>query len=310
MATLKDISRESGFSVSTVSYALNNDHRIPEDTRAQIIKVAQKLKYNFRKKSNVGSSYLKQIVFCVSTINGIIYSELYDAIHRVLHLSRCKVLIYCGNNISDIAWVDGFIILNSNVKDEDIREVISRKIPVVLMDRETYIDGASNVTLDNYNGMKELTNRIIAKGAQSFAFISGPHKSNDSNQRFEGYKAALKEHNINPNSQLFYNGDFTIDSGRNIGEALIAQNKKYDAIICANDEMADGIYAAYSDYKIDFSHISIGGFDGIAPRKYVGFITCKYNRNHWGSVAAYTLLQLFEKIKSDQIKILVDVIEY
>lgn len=309
MATLKDISLKTGFSTSTVCYALNNDHRIPEETRNKILKCAKAMHYK-QKTKGIKSTYQKQIVLCLNSINGIIYTEIFDAIHRVLHLSKCKLVIYVGSAITDLQWLDGLIILNSNVKDEDIREVISRKIPVILMDRDTRIDGASNITLDNYNGVKEIVNKTIEKGAKSFAFIAGPYRSLENEYRFKGYSDALMEHGLSLKNQYFYQGDFTYQSGFNIGLALNSYEKLPNAIICANDEMAQGLMASLKQQKINLGNTIITGFDGIQTEFGNGFITCKYNRMHWGSVVAYKLLELFENKVTDRVKILVDIVEY
>ncbi|MCI1735579.1 MAG: substrate-binding domain-containing protein [Bacilli bacterium] len=245
-------------------------------------------------------------------MNGVIYTELFDAIHRVLHLSNCKVMIYLGTDITNIHWMDGLIILNPNVKDKDIREMVSRKIPVVVMDREADIDGVSSVVLDNSNGMTELTRRVLAKGAKTFAFVSGPDNSIESQLRFAGFQTGLAEKSVSFSEENHFHGDFTVDSGYIVAETSFVHAVELpDAIVCANDEMALGIMQAFHDYNVDyFGKTIITGFDGSANKTHLGFITCKCNHTHWGSVAAYVLTEMFSKIRSEKIKILVDVTEY
>jgi len=310
MATLKDIARKSGFSVSTVCYALNNDHRIPETTRNEILKIANDLHYKTKSETRSVTEYQKTIILCLNSMNGIIYSELYDSIHRVLHISNCKVLIYLGKDITHLRFMDGLILLNPNVKDKDIREVVARKIPVVVMDRESDVPGVSSVILDNFNGLYQLTQMVISKGAKTFAFVSGPENSIESLKRFQGFRSALSENKISFDEDRHLHGDFTYDSGYIVAETAFIHSRLPDAIICANDEMAEGIRQALIDYSIDFSKTIFTGFDGSANKKFVGLITCKYNRAHWGSVVAYVLTQMFSKIKPERIKIIVDITEY
>lgn len=311
MVTLKDIAKKTGFSVSTVCYSLNNDHRIPEETRHIVQEAASALGYSKKPQAKKLAVYKKFVVFCLNSMNGIIYTELFNTIHRVLHLSNCKVLIYLGSDITSLKWMDGLIVLNPNVKDSDIREVANRKIPVVVMDRVSPINGVSSVYIDNYGGMHALTDYIInKKGAKTFAFVSGPQNSTESSRRFDGFIDCLKENGIEFNETLHYHGDFTTDSGYIIAESSLFHNPLPDAIVCANDEMALGILAAYKDYGLSIGKTLISGFDGSSTRKHAGFITCKCNREHWGSVAAYVLAQMFAKVKSEKTKIPVELAEY
>ena len=184
MVTLKDIAQKAQVAVSTVSYVLNNDPRIPDETKQRVIEAAQELGYTGKSGRKRNHGYQRQMMLCLHSISGIIYPEIVSTLKSVLNVSNCELVIYVGENITNLKWMDGLFVLNSSVSTEDIREVISRRIPVVMMDRDDLIDGAVNVTLDNYKGGYDVTTSLINRGARSFAFVGGPNTSVESKNRW------------------------------------------------------------------------------------------------------------------------------
>lgn len=286
--TIKDIAKEAGVAASTVSYALNNDPRIPDETREKILSVAKSLGYSGKSgKKPASKSGTRRIILCLNTINGIIYSELVKAITEVLQPAGFEFFIYLGTNISGIRATDGVMILNSRIPNESVYELIRKKTPVVVMDRAENIEGSVSVTLDNEGGAYAVTKRAIEMNAESFCFICGPSTSFESNYRFNGFKKALSQHGITEFSQL--PGDFTFESGRHAATYLI-NHKLPDAIICANDEMAAGVESVFRAADIPLPVLC--GFDGIDNGLNQDFITAKASRPEWGHNAAYALLNI------------------
>jgi len=293
MVTIKDIAKVSGVAPSTVSYSLNNDSRIPEETRQKVLAAAQQLGYKGRSGRKPVASEKKQIVLCINSFSGTIYEELTLAIREVLKSSGCEFLIYLDKNVTDLKNVDGILMLNSRISNDSIRELVKRKVPVVVMDRNENIDGAVSVTLDNLGGCYEVTKRAIALGAKSFCFVSGPNVSYESKDRFAGFKAALEEAGIDNFIQL--PGDFTVESGKRAATFMLS-GQVPDAVICANDEMAEGVYAVISasEQKVPL----ICGFDGTYKELNHDFITAKASRSDWGHNAVYVLLNLLNGASS------------
>lgn len=142
MITIKDIAEHVGVATSTVSYALNNDPRIPDETKHKIFVAARELGYTGKSGKKSGQGYLKQLVLCINSISGEIYTELMTSMRNVLNVSNCELLVYVGTNISRIKWMDGLFVLNSQVSNQEITEVANRHIPIVLMDRDIVLNCA------------------------------------------------------------------------------------------------------------------------------------------------------------------------
>lgn len=310
MVTLKDIAEKAKVAVSTVSYALNNDSRIPEETKHRVMQVAQELGYNGKSGRKRNQGNIKQAVICLNSMNGDIFTEIVNSIKSVLNVSNCELMVYVGSNISRIKWMDGLFVLNCNVDTADIEEVTRRRIPVVMMDREVSMEGATNVTLDNFNGCYNVTMELIKRGAKSFAFVGGSSRSFESKSRYEGFSQALEDAQLHHKSSIVLQSDFTYEGGVNVSHYLLELAHLPDAIVCANDETAMGIYDGLKSKELQ-DKVMLAGFDGIEPKTPFHYITAKAERKHWGAIAAYSMLQLYDRVKTEQnIKIPVETVEY
>ncbi len=310
MVTLKDIAAKANVAVSTVSYALNNDPRIPEETRYHVLQAAQELGYSGKSGRKHNHSYLRQAVLCINSISGLIYPEIISAIKSVLNVSNCELLIYVGTNITNVKWMDGLFLLNSGVSTAAVEEIASRRIPVVVMDREMTFDGVVNVKLDNFNGCYSVTDALVRHGARTFAFVGGPKTSFESKERYDGFCKALEDNNLQRKNTIVLQSDFTFDGGVNVSRFLLERPSLPDAIVCANDETAMGIHSELVARNLQ-EQVLLAGFDGLNPMNHFRYITAKAERKHWGAIAAYSMLQLFDHVATESnIKIPVDVIEY
>lgn len=311
MITLKDIAQKAGVAVSTVSYALNNDPRIPEETKNHVIETAKELGYTGKSGRKHSQGYIRQAVLCLNSMRGDIFTEIVKSLKSVLKVSNCELLIYIGTNISKIKWMDGLFVLNSKVETSDIEEITRRHIPVVMMDRDVTVYGATNVTLDNFNGCYNVTKKLIDRGAKSFAFIGGSNRSFESQDRYEGFSKALSDALPQNNGAIVLQSDFTYDGGINVSHYLLEMPNLPNAIVCANDETAMGVYDGLKRKGLE-DKVMLAGFDGAAPKSPFRYVTAKAEHKHWGAIAAYSMLQMFDHVKTTEqkIKIPVEVMEY
>lgn len=310
MVTLKDIAQKANVAISTVSYALNNDPRIPEETKNRVLETARELGYTGKSGRKHSQGYQRQLVLCVHSISGIIYPEIVSTLKSVLNVSNCELVVYIGENITHLKWLDGLFVLNSNVTTADIKEIIQRRIPVVMMDRDDTVDGAVNVTLDNFKGGYDVTMTMINHGAKSFAFVGGPNTSVESKNRYEGFCKALVDSRLQSKNTVVLQSDFTYEGGVNASRFLLEKPELPDAIICANDETAMGIYDEMYRKGLD-GKVMLAGFDGLKPPHDFHYVTAKAERKHWGAIAAYSMLQMYDHVFTEQkIKIPVEIVEY
>ncbi len=306
MATIKDVARAAGVSISTASYALNGKGNVSEATRAKVLEAAKQL--NYQKNglaTDLKRSRTRTIALILNDLSGPYYSELIRGVQATA-LENGYDLIACssfGGDDSTAAKflkekrVDGVIISAHNLPDERILESARKGFPVVVLDRLLKGDHIYNVLVDNEKGGYMATELLIRNGCRNIAYISGPTNSYDHRSRFKGYMRALQDYNLKYPSNLNLPGWFTIDGGYTATKLLMAQREMPDAIFYANDEMAVGGLKAFKEAGIRVpDEISVIGFDDIFLAEYVNppLTTVRQPKFELGALAAHLIMQVLE----------------
>ncbi|MFC4600632.1 LacI family DNA-binding transcriptional regulator [Cohnella hongkongensis] len=306
MATIKDVAKAAGVSLSTASYAINGNRKISEATRAKVLEAAKQL--NFQKNgwaTDLKRSSTKTIALIVSDMSGPYYSELIRGVQEIAFENGYD-LIACssfgGNESTAIKFlkekrVDGVIVSAHNLQDEPILESARKGFPIVVLDRHLKSDHIYNVLVDNEQGGYMATELLIKNGCKRIAYISNSSSSYDHKLRYKGYMQALNDYGYKSASNLNVNGKFTIDDGYRATKLLIAQRNLPDAIFYANDEMAVGGMQAFKESGIRVpEEISVIGFDDILLAEYMNppLTTIRQPKYEVGSLAAHLILQLLD----------------
>lgn len=293
LATLKDIAKEAGVSVTTASYAMNGDHRISEETAKKVLAAAEKNHYytqlnrkQRRKKMNVVAVFLH-------TYHGPFYGDVIHGMQKVFEVNGYDMIINLGKSIKLDKFIDGAIICNPEISNDEIRRVTAKKLPIVTLDRELIQEEINSVVLDNFDGAYQITKKLIEKGCKSFSFIGGATDSYDSDMRWSGFQKALTDSDLKVEDVMTIRGNFTEKSGRDAATFLLSNNEKPDAIVCANDEMAIGVMKVLIKQGVRIPQdIKVTGFDDIILSEYFHpqLATVSVNRQNWGAVTAYSLI--------------------
>jgi LacI family transcriptional regulator len=118
------------------------------------------------------------------------------------------------------------------------------------------------VATDNFKGGYLATKHLIELGHTRIACVTGPLYLDDVINRLDGYKKALYESKILYDPEIIYEGNYTIDSGRDAIDAL--SEKDYSAVFAFNDMSAYGVYSQLKKYNYSIPEdISLVGYDDI-----------------------------------------------
>ncbi len=255
--TIADIARLTGVSKSTVSRALNDSPLISEETKERIRAVAKE--HNFQ--INVSASRLslqqsRTIAFAVHaqkncggfSLNDLFLLELLGAISSTLSTLHYDLLV-ANINPHDPAWpheyldtgrVDGFILLTSTRKKFHIGTLVKMKAPFIVWGTPLPNYSYCSVNSDNFNGGRLATEHLLQKGRRRIAFMGGPADEGETEQRYAGYVAALKEAGQEVAPTLVRYGDWTSDSGMERMQQLLEASPDLDAVFANSDLMAAG----------------------------------------------------------------------
>ncbi|MNO19389.1 putative HTH-type transcriptional repressor ExuR [compost metagenome] len=277
--TIRDVAREAGVSISTVSNALNDVDVLNPETKSHVLKVAQRLNYvpNLNGKQ-LKSGKTMMLGFFTTSVAGPYFYKLVEAMSR-----QCDRLGY-GLNVfvtkdkqvvmSNILGrrVDGVIIYEElGIDDKDIQAMNKEKIKAVFLDRVLENENMGSIIFDSFEAGYEATRYLIGLGHKKIAYISGVDTMFDSVQRREGYLAALRQYSLPESSDYILQGYFEEESTYNAVKSFIRAfpGKLPDAFLAGNDLSAIGCIQALKTHGYEVPQdISVVGFDDIDIAQY------------------------------------------
>ncbi len=274
--TIKDIARELGISPSTVSRALKDHPDISAETKKAVTELADKLKYTpnsialslRQSKSNTIGVIIPEIIhFFFSTVISGIEDIAYDAGYSVI-VSQSNES-YEREVIDSKALfnnrVDGMLISLSRetTQYDHLRSIYDRGIPMVFFDRGTDAIDCSKVIVDDFGGSFEATEHLIKQGYKRIAHLSGPPSLRISEDRLQGYKAALEKYGHTYDETLVMRDHASEDEqfAKELTSKLLTGKNPPDAIFAINDMAALGAMMAAKEKGLNIpDEFGIVGF--------------------------------------------------
>ncbi len=319
MYTIKDIAKLANVSQSTVSKALNDRHDVSLKTKTKILKIAEK--YNFS-RHNISKLNVKTmtenigVVFCREgrPLSGNpFYSRILEGIEGELILNNYNLVLHLlqerqNGSIPKMIRdkkVDGIILIG--IMSQNFKNILKNiEIPVMHIDPAAEDTLFNKVTIDNERGAFLAIQHLISKGHKEIAFVSGELKRSSFSCRFNGFKNAMKLHNL-PIKEKYVKAE-GIEKGYEQVNQLLDLKKRPTAIFFANDTNALYGYKAIYDKGLSIpGDISVVGFDDISMAKYSSppLSTVRVYKEEIGSVAVRNLLPLIKKDHPPTLHILV-----
>ena len=254
--TMKDIARELGISVATVSRALKDSPRISEERRRMIQQYARE--HNFY--PNVLGAALRHARVTPSKVIGVIvpeithyyFSSILTGIEEAAMARGYYIMMALSNEqyerearICDMFHrlkLCGVVV--SQAKDtknyDHFQKLLDSNIPIVFYDRICTGVNASRVVVDDYMGALNAVNYLIETGCRRIAFYGGPTQLEISKNRFNGYKDALLKAGLPYDEKMTRICDNRQDAVL-ITPDLFDGDSYPDAFFAVNDDTAIGI---------------------------------------------------------------------
>lgn len=313
MVTLKDISKASGYSVTTVSKALNGYTDVNNETRETIIRISKSLGYvpNLQARSLVmKKSWTIGII--IDEVSGIglqhpLFANVLDSFKKKSEEFGYDVMIL-SLKIGDTTMesyldharkkgVDGVFIIVTDFETREYKDLSESGIPCVVFDHISA--NIINVTTDNKVGIGLAFDHLYDLGHRKIAHIYGSSITLAGQQRMNSYISKINEKGLVLNGEYLVDGEqFDFNGGYNAMRRIMRLEDKPTGIICASDLQALGAIRAIFDngYKCprDFSVV---GFDGTVTNQYSTprITTVKQPTDELGVLAAEYLQKLINK---------------
>lgn len=260
--TLKDIARDLGVSVITVSKVLRDHPDISEGTRKRVLKRVKELDYqpNYAARALItGRTFTVGLV--VPDLLHPFFASVAKAISKEIQTKGYSLLISSSDDEPELEQkeihhllarrVDVMIVASVQHTVQSLRPLATQKIPYILLDRK-FAGLASNfVGVDDEAVGYLATSHLIEQGCERIAHIQGPEVSTAMG-RLEGYKKALAVHEMAPAAGYVVpigpSGDHRgEEAGYETARHLLSHRKRPDGIFCFNDPVALGAMRAIVD---------------------------------------------------------------
>jgi len=305
MATIRDVAKRAGVAPITVSRVMNNSGYVKPETRRRVEEAAAELHYvpnmlahSFRSKRT------NTLALVLPDITNPFWTTVARGVEDVAGAQGFSVF-FCNTDENETKQsrylaallrrrVDGVLLAPVTNDGTTVQMLLRQNVGVVVIDRKVKNIEVDTVRGDSIGGAYQLVRHLIDLGHRQIAALSGPANLSVSQDRVAGYAQALNEAGLTIDPSLVTFGDFTIESGRDRMQALLARRPRPTAIFAGNNFIAAGALTVMREAGLRTPEdISVVVFDDL-PDPYVfepKLTVAVQPAYELGQVAAQRLLQ-------------------
>lgn len=279
VVTIRDVAKEAGVSISTVSRVLNERPDVDDETRQRVLSVVEAMRY----VRNANASNLKQRHndFAAVVLRGRRNMFLTDMAERILEKASGQGLRFLMEIIDEKAdefeaaralylerKLKGVVFLGSNLGGRE-KDVQGLELPCVFATVEAAFMPARNVSsvsINNFEAGQRAAELLLSLGHRTVALLGYFGAAADSTgQRLYGAVEALTRQGIPYDEALYRECDFTLSAAYRAMSDILANRRDFTAVFAISDVIAFGAIKALSDHGLtvpdDVSVISIDGIE-------------------------------------------------
>jgi DNA-binding LacI/PurR family transcriptional regulator len=282
--SIRDVARLAGVSHQTVSRVLNGHPSIRDVTKSRVLAAMDELKFRPSRAARMLSMRRSETIGVLAAAVGSHYgpassvSAVEDAARErgfyatVAHLASVAPSAISAA-IEDLLSqeVEGIVIVAPRTSVLSHLAALSMNVPIIAAQGvQRGAGGIPVASVDQESGVRMLLGHLLSQGHRRILHVAGPPDWNDAQSRLRAYKAELQAAGLEWSPPLY--GDWTADSGYEIGRALVRDVRHEDgratlpfsAVFSSNDQMALGLIHAFRAAGLDVPRdVSIVGFDDI-----------------------------------------------
>lgn len=277
MPTIRDVAREAGVSIATVSYVLNDTGAVSEATRRRVLEAVQKLGYRpsviarglqARESRMIGYSWQPTPPDQFNPILEKFIHSMAEAAARhgyhVLTFPETDDEIAAYQEMVESGRVDGFILSNTNLNDPRIRHLLDIGFPFVAFGRSNPEWDFAWVDVDGADGVWQAVNHLLELGHQRIACLAWPEASLTGQYRLQGYRQAMTEAGLDVDPDWIMRVENDYYHAYYATQTLLAlpPARRPTAVVALTDLMAIGVMNAAADAGLQVGpDLAVVGFD-------------------------------------------------
>jgi LacI family transcriptional regulator len=274
-ATIQDVARRAGVSITTVSRVLNRSpHPVSAAVRARVETAASEL--DFRPSSlarGLAGRGTRTLALVVPDIANPYYPRLSRGVEDLASEHGYAVLV-CNTDHQQAKLslylrllrekrVDGVLLAGGGHEDPgDVEALAEAGLTVQAIGRHPL--RVPSVRIDNLEAARAATTHLAARDRRRIAFVGGPALHTTVADRRAGYRAALEAAGLRPEPGLEVEVGFGPADGERAAAGLLARPNRPDAVVAFNDYLAIGLMHHLFRQGIDVpGEVAVVGFDDI-----------------------------------------------
>lgn len=255
---MKDIAKELGLSIATVSRVVNGHTNVNEETKKRVQEFIEKKNYTPNViAQNLSKMENKTIALLVPNISNPFFATLTNYICKNFNRGGYQIALYntvesleqekeaikniLGHRIAGVIA----ILINGDYEENPLTPLLKQKIPVYLVDREFEDSKLPGVFIDNYIGAYKLTKELLERGHRDIALITGNLDFLNARERMRGYIEAHNDMGVEIKDKNIYEGDYLFESGYIAGKKIL--DSSVTAVFSSNNLMLYGVLKALKE---------------------------------------------------------------
>ncbi len=280
MVSIKDVAKEAGVAISTVSKVLNNYPNVSEATRNKVNEVVERLGFvpnavaaSLSSKRVGRVALLIRLDLNTTASDEINMQYISGAVHRAKELQLDVITVFYSmiedmtleemTSYFESQGIKGIVIYNITTRDKVLHKLIDEgRFKIVVIDAPMVNASTSSVSIDNAKAQYDIAKKTITENkCKKILYIAGEDDGYITKERLSGIKKLCEEKKY---KLIVRNGQFSELRARQL---TMRYAKNNDCVVCATDLMAIGAMKALIDMDI---FRPVCGFDGIILMGYAG----------------------------------------
>jgi LacI family transcriptional regulator len=279
MTRLKDIAQRAGLAVMTVSKALHDKPDVSAATKTRVKLLAQQMGYlPDSTAQGLRTRETRLFGLVISSMTNPIHARIALAIEQRAYELGYDVLLAHTLNVPDreeaclrrmlSRRVSGLFISPVYQLAAEVpiyQELMARRVPAVLLGHTApFCNQFVNVASDDLLASYAVTRHLLDLGHKRIAFLAGPLATPWTQERFEGYRRALREAGLEVDDRLVFQAGRTIEDGAKAALQMINESSNATAVQAVNDVVAVGCAETLLSQGLKIPEdISVAGFGNI-----------------------------------------------
>ncbi len=317
MSTIKDVAKYAGVSIATVSYVLNGTKFVLPETKEKVLSAAKALNYSPNPTAqSFKTGKKKAIAFIIPDISNNFFANITKSLENTLrNYGYFLILVNTNENLENelqqlkymtSGIVDGILLASAAQNYSDIKSIIPKGFPIVLVDRKLEDCPYDTICASDQTAFYYGIKRLYEKGHKRIGYIGDTPHLSTAIERQQAYLQALDCLGIDiDESIILHSSSLTHDAYKLTGQLL---QSGCSAVVTGNNIITIDAYSYILHHQIKYPNAEILGFEhkDLSPHFYSNTGSIALNEVEIGQVAGEQIIYRLKNPNAAQKEIVIN----